>query len=103
MKTFFEQVMEQTGRVPRGKVTTYSELSRAIGKPGAQRAVGQALKCNGRPVIIPCHRVVRSDGSLGGYGGAKESGIRKKVRLLRKEGIEVRNRKIDLKKYLHRF
>ena len=58
----------------------------------AYHAVGQALRHNDKPIVIPCHRVVASDGSLGGYAGRMNS--RKKIALLRKEGIEVKNNKV---------
>lgn len=92
-----------TGRIPKGKVTTYAELARALGKPDAQRAVGQALKRNENAPAIPCHRVVRSDGNLGGYSGREEKMIRKKLMLLKKEGIEIKKGKIELERFMHRF
>jgi O-6-methylguanine DNA methyltransferase len=66
--------------VESGTSISYGELAERIGKPGGSQAVGQALRTNPFPVIIPCHRVVRADGSLGGYGGVEESPI--KARLL---------------------
>ncbi|MCJ7825796.1 MAG: MGMT family protein, partial [Anaerolineales bacterium] len=67
-----------------GEYLTYGELARRIGRPGAARAVGQALGSNPIPVLIPCHRVLASDGSLGGYSG--RGGVRTKEALLRLEG-----------------
>lgn len=61
-------------KVPKGKVVTYQDLAQAIGKKGASRAIGSAMRRNPIPLIIPCHRVIRSDGSLGNYsaiGGTK--------------------------------
>jgi O-6-methylguanine DNA methyltransferase len=69
--------------VEAGTTISYGELAERIGKPGGSQAVGQALRTNPFPVIIPCHRVVRADGSLGGYGGVEESPV--KVRLLKLE------------------
>ena len=80
---FFARVLKQTGKIPRGKVATYSGLAAKIGSPRAARAVGTALAKNPFPLAIPCHRVVRADGSLGGFGG----GIRMKKELLGKEGV----------------
>jgi methylated-DNA-[protein]-cysteine S-methyltransferase len=66
-----------------GTTISYGELAERIGKPGGSQAVGQALRTNPFPVIIPCHRVVRADGSLGGYGGVEGSPV--KARLLELE------------------
>ena len=74
-------------KIPRGTVKTYSEVARAIGKPLAVRAVANAIGKNPCPPKIPCHRVIRSDGSLGGYSG--KGGIRSKKVLLKKEGITL--------------
>ena len=74
-------------KIPKGTVKTYSEVAKAIGKPLAVRAVANAIAKNPYPIKIPCHRVIRSDGSLGGYSG--EGGVKKKKNLLKKEGIIV--------------
>jgi methylated-DNA-[protein]-cysteine S-methyltransferase len=81
---FQRSVLTTVQDVPRGEYLTYGELARRIGKPGAARAVGQALGNNPIPVLIPCHRVLASDGSLGGYSG--RGGVRTKEALLRLEG-----------------
>jgi methylated-DNA-[protein]-cysteine S-methyltransferase len=81
---FQRQVLEAARRVPRGSVATYGELGRRIGRPRAARAVGQALGSNPVPIVVPCHRVLASDGSLGGYSG--RGGLRTKRRLLALEG-----------------
>jgi len=80
---FSAKVLRQTCKIPRGKVDTYSGIAAKIGSPSAARAVGTALANNPFPIVIPCHRVVRSDGSLGGFGG----GINMKRQLLAKEGV----------------
>ena len=72
-------------KIPRGKVITYSEVAKSIGKPLAVRAVANAIGKNPLAPQIPCHRVIRSDGSLGGYSG--KGGIKTKRLLLKKEGI----------------
>ena len=90
-------------RVPKGKVTTYGEIARAVGKPGSSRAVGQALKRNPYAPRVPCHRVVKSDGSLGGYGGAGRKKTEKKRKMLAKEGIGIAKGKVNLEKHLHQF
>ena len=74
-------------KIPKGTVKTYSEVAKAIRKPLAIRAVANAIAKNPYPIKIPCHRVIRSDGSLGGYSG--EGGVKKKKNLLKKEGIIV--------------
>lgn len=70
---FARAVLEATARVPYGSVATYRDVAVAAGKPGALRAVGNALHRNPVPVIVPCHRIVRSDATLGGYAGGLEA------------------------------
>ena len=74
-------------KIPRGRVKTYSQVAKAIGKPPAVRAVANAIGKNPYAPKIPCHRVIRSDGSLGGYSG--KGGVKTKRLLLRKEGITL--------------
>jgi methylated-DNA-[protein]-cysteine S-methyltransferase len=78
------EVWEQLRRIPFGTTITYGELARRVGRPGAARAVGQANGRNPLPIVVPCHRVVASDG-LGGYGG----GLAVKRALLAGEGVEA--------------
>lgn len=92
---FTEEVLKLVSKVPRGRVTTYGEIARAIGRPRAARAVGLALSRNPFPGRIPCHRVVRSDGKIGGYS----LGAELKERLLREEGVEIRDRRVRVEKY----
>jgi methylated-DNA-[protein]-cysteine S-methyltransferase len=82
MPPFQRAVLEATASVPFGHVETYAGIARRIGKPKATRAVGNALGRNPIPVIVPCHRVLRTGGALGGYGG----GLPVKEFLLRLEG-----------------
>jgi len=79
---FQRRVYEATRRIPAGELRTYGEIARDIGKPGASRAVGNALGQNPACIVIPCHRVVASGGGLGGFTG----GLEWKRRLLRLEG-----------------
>ncbi|MDC0215679.1 MGMT family protein [Candidatus Pelagibacter sp.] len=74
-------------RIPKGKVKTYLEVAKAIGKPKAFRAVANAVGKNPYPPKIPCHRVIRSDGTIGGYSG--KGGKKTKQKLLKKEGISI--------------
>lgn len=82
---FRRKVLEATAKIERGQVVTYAEIAKQIGKPKAFRAVGQALRYNPIPIVIPCHRVIASDGTLGGYAGAM--GDARKIRLLKLEGV----------------
>jgi methylated-DNA-[protein]-cysteine S-methyltransferase len=102
MSEFQARVLELVSKIPKGKVTTYKELARALDNPRAYRAVGNALACNPHPVKIPCHRVVRSDRKIGGYGGNRLAG-KKKARLLLNENVEILDGKVSLKKYMFRF
>jgi methylated-DNA-[protein]-cysteine S-methyltransferase len=82
---FQEQVLHELARVPFGRVETYGSLAERIGKPHAARAVGGALNRNPIPIVLPCHRVVGSNGSLVGYAG----GLDRKLALLRLEGALI--------------
>jgi O-6-methylguanine DNA methyltransferase len=82
---FTQRVFEVVRRIPKGKTLTYGEVARRAGSPGAARAVGNIMATN-RDRTVPCHRVIRSDGEMGGYnrGGAK-----RKRMLLKKEGVRL--------------
>ena len=82
---FQRRVWVLTREIPRGQTRTYGELARMAGSPGAARAVGQAMARNPWPIIVPCHRVLGSDGSLTGFGG----GVEMKRRMLGMEGAQV--------------
>ena len=77
-------------QVPKGKVTTYGELAKAVGLKNGQRTIGTIMRNNPFPVIVPCHRVVKSDGRIGGY----VYGERVKSQMLTKEGIKIKDGKI---------
>ncbi len=79
---FRRAVLEETLRIPAGETRSYGWLARKVGRPRAARAVGRVMATNPLPVVVPCHRVVGSDGSLHGYGG----GLGIKAALLRAEG-----------------
>lgn len=97
MNTFISQVWELTKQIPIGKVTTYKEISKQLNVK-AYRAIGYALNKNRNP-DVPCHRVINSNGQIGGFA----YGPKRKIQLLEQEGIEIKNNKIDLNKYLFRF
>ncbi len=87
---FQKDVLALTAEIPYGEVCTYGGLARALGKPGAARAVGKALGSNPLLIIIPCHRVIGADGRLDGYAG----GLDAKVLLLTLEGHRVEGDRI---------
>lgn len=88
---FQKKVWNAVCKIPKGTTITYKELAKRIGKPRAVRAVGNAVGANPLIVTIPCHRVVRNDGSLGGYSG--KGGVRTKHTLLKKEGVKFKMHK----------
>jgi methylated-DNA-[protein]-cysteine S-methyltransferase len=94
---FEEKVYFWCSKVPKGKVTTYGDIAKVM-KTKAFRAVGQALHKNPYAPKVPCHRVIASDGSLGGFAG----GLPAKIKMLKKEGVVIVNGKIDYK-YVYRF
>ncbi len=95
--TFQKKVMEKVKQIPEGRVSTYKEVARAAGSPNACRAVGNVMAKNPFPIVIPCHRVVKSDMSLGSYSG----GIERKKQLLKEEGVVIKHGKIDKSKLYH--
>jgi methylated-DNA-[protein]-cysteine S-methyltransferase len=80
---FRAETLRATARIPYGAVRTYGQLAVDVGRPGAARAIGNAVGSNPVPIVVPCHRVLRSGGALGGYGG----GIERKIALLDIEGV----------------
>ena len=89
---FQEKVWAELRKIPLGQTRSYAEIAVAVGQPGAVRAVGTANGSNPVSVLVPCHRVIRSDGSLGGYGG----GLSNKVTLLAAEGVTLGQPALDL-------
>ena len=95
-----EKVYKKLLQVPSGKITTYGELSRLVGLKNGQRIIGHIMKKNPFPVIVPCHRVIKSNGSIGGY----TFGIERKKNMLKKEGIHIKKNKIvNFEKTLYKF
>ena len=84
---FQKMVWLEITKIPKGKTITYKELAVKIGKPKAYRAVANACAENPLLEIIPCHRVIREDGKMGGYNGKK--GVKRKKRLLQNEGVKL--------------
>ena len=84
---FQRAVLKETLAIPYGQTKSYGEVAAAIGKPKASRAVGQAEKSNDVPLVIPCHRVIGSDGSLTGYGGKDNTDIKAKLLNFEKLGL----------------
>lgn len=101
---FAQQVHSLLKTVPKGRVTTYQELAKAMNTK-AYRAIGQVMRSNPYAPVVPCHRVVASNGMLGGFMGEKSGPkVLKKIRLLKKEGVFVHgNKVVDFDKKLWRF
>ena len=98
-KSFNERCYQILRKVPKGKVTTYKEIARAL-KTKAYRAVGNAMNKNPYSPKVPCHRVVKSNGEIGGFA----FGVKKKIAMLKREGIKVKDGKVlDFDKNLKRF
>jgi methylated-DNA-[protein]-cysteine S-methyltransferase len=101
---FEKRVWKLMERIPEGRVTTYGQIARKLNTK-AYRAVGNACRNNPYAPRVPCHRVVRSDGTIGGFGG-KTSGktVEEKIQLLRRENVEIRSGKIvNFEEVLFRF
>ncbi len=95
-----QKIYKKLLEVPKGQITTYGELAKAVGLKNGQRVVGKIMNKNPFPVIVPCHRVVMSTGKIGGYAFGEHI----KIKLLTNEGIQIKNGKImDLKNKVYRF
>ena len=95
-----EKIYRKLLEVPSGHVTTYGDLAKAINLKNGQRIVGQIMKKNPFPVIVPCHRVVKSNGTIGGYA----YGLERKKYMLSKEGLKINDNKIlNFKKNIFHF
>lgn len=103
---FDEKIYSLLKKVPKGKLTTYKILAEALNTK-AYRAVGQAMRHNPYAPKVPCHRVVSSDGKIGGFSGTMNPNskeVRRKIEMLRKEGVKIKANKImDFEKVLHEF
>lgn len=95
-----ERVYEKLKEVPPGMVVSYAELARAAGMPRGSRAVGRIMSRNPYPGVIPCHRVIMSDGRLGGYG---YGGSQIKAHMLQNEGVPVEGERVRDHSYMYHF
>ncbi len=86
---FQRKVWNELSKIPKGETRTYKQIAIALGNPNSSRAVANACGKNPRPIIVPCHRAVRSDGTIGGYSGA--GGVKKKRQLLINEKVNLKN------------
>ncbi len=97
---FQKKVYNAASLIPKGKVSTYALLAAVIARPGAARAVGNALNKNPYAPKVPCHRVVKSDGCIGGFA----SGSKNKREILKTEGVLVnKNKIVDFENKLYKF
>lgn len=109
LSPYQQAILRILAEVPKGKVTTYGDLAKELSRrdpkwsPNAYRAVGTTMRNNLCGPQIPCHRVVKSDGSIGSFRGGAEGAVDEKTRMLRDEGVTVSNGKIDLKRHRHTF
>ena len=93
-KSFYAKVYKIVSKIPKGKVATYQTIARLAGSPGAARAVGTAMKNNPDMKMIPCHRVVGSDGKMRGYSAG--NGVATKIKMLKAEGVDIVGNKAQL-------
>jgi methylated-DNA-[protein]-cysteine S-methyltransferase len=97
-----EKILLMLKDIPKGKVTTYGALARAA--KSSPRAVGQIMRRNPWPETCPCYKVIKSDGTIGGFDGqVRGKKISDKIAKLRGDGIEIKDGKIDLDRFLHKF
>ena len=94
-----DKVYKKLLEVPPGMVTTYGELAKAVGLTNGQRAIGNIMNKNPYPVIVPCHRVIKSDGKIGGYAWGEKI----KTNMLSKERVKIKNGKIVDLTMIYRF
>ncbi|HEV2192166.1 MAG TPA: MGMT family protein [Nitrosopumilaceae archaeon] len=94
-----DKVYKKLLEVPPGMVTTYGELAKVVGLKNGQRVIGRIMNKNPYPVIVPCHRVIKSNGKIGGYAWGEKI----KTNMLLKEGIKIKNGKIIDLEMIYRF
>jgi len=98
-QTFRERVYECVKLIPTGRVSTYKDIANLLGEPNSCRAVGQALKTNPFSPVVPCHRVIKSDGKVGGFQGTPNS--KEKVMMLEKEGVRIIDGKVKDRSFFY--
>ena len=109
LSTYQQAILRLLAEVPKGKVTTYGDLAKELARrnskwsPLSSRAVGTTMRNNLCGPQIPCHRVIKSDGTIGNFRGGAEGAVEEKTRMLRDEDVTVLNGKISLKEYRHEF
>lgn len=109
LSTYQQAILRILAEVPKGKVTTYGDLAKELSKrdsnwsPNASRAVGTTMRNNPCGPQIPCHRVIKSDGTVGNFRGGGKGAVEEKIAMLRNEGVKVVDRKIDLNEFRHKF
>lgn len=91
---FQQRVYDLVAQIPKGNVMTYGQVAAIVGSPGAARAVGMCMKHNPDTTIVPCHRVVASNGELTGYSA--EGGVKTKRTKLQHEGVIFTGNRVDL-------
>ncbi len=94
-----DKVYKKLLEVPKGRVTTYGELAKAVGLKNGQRVIGRIMNKNPYPVIVPCHRVILSSGKIGGYAWGENV----KTKMLSQEGVQIKNGKILYSNTIYRF
>ena len=102
--SFTDQVYQLTQQIPVGRVSTYKEIAKTLNTK-AYRVIGQVLKRNPHAPVVPCHRVVRNDGSIGGYAGFTHGPkLQEKISLLSQEGVQVEDgRVVNFLQLLYHF
>ena len=109
LSPYQQAILRILAEVPKGKVTTYGDLAKELARrdpkwsPNASRAVGTTMKNNLCGPQIPCHRVIKSDGTIGNFRGGEKGAVEVKIGMLRDEGVTVTDGKIDLSKFQHEF
>ena len=109
LSIYQQSILRILAEVPKGKVTTYGDLAKELARrdpkwsPKASRAVGTTMKNNPCGPWIPCHRVIKSDGSVGNFRGGAEGAVDEKIGMLQDEGVTVVNGRIDMEKFRHIF
>ena len=109
LSTYQQAILRLLAEVPKGKVTTYGDLAKELARrnpkwsPLASRAVGTTMRNNPCGPQIPCHRVIKSDGTVGNFRGGAEGAVKEKTGMLRNEGVKILDGNISLKEYCHKF